>query len=69
MTREDSTSRFLKGVPQPAVRALEAAGYSHWEQLTGKSKSELSKLHGVGQKALRIINQALIDGGKKPLQP
>ena len=69
MMREDSTSSFPKGVPQPAVRALEAAGYARRDQLEGARESELLKLHAVGPKALRIINQTLIDSGNKPLQP
>jgi hypothetical protein len=56
-------------VPQPAVRAFEAAGYTRYEQLAGASESELLKLHGVGPKAIRIIKRALIDTGKPPLQP
>jgi hypothetical protein len=43
-------------------------GYSNWQQLAGASEAELLKLHGVGSKALRIINQALIESGKPPLK-
>jgi hypothetical protein len=69
MTIKNRTSKFPKGVSQPAIRAFEAAGYSNWEQLSGASESELLKLHGVGSKAIRIINQALIDSGKPSLRP
>jgi hypothetical protein len=64
-----TTAKFPKGVPQPAIRGLEAAGYSDWHQLSGKSESELLKLHGVGKKALHVINKALIESGKSPLKP
>ena len=69
MTKQDLTQNFPKGVGEPAISAFEAAGYTRFEQLSGVSESELRKLHGVGPKAIRIINQALIDSGKKPLKP
>jgi DNA-binding protein H-NS len=36
----------------PARRALDAAGYTHLEQLAGITEAELAKLHGMGPKAL-----------------
>jgi DNA integrity scanning protein DisA with diadenylate cyclase activity len=49
----------LPKIPAPAVRALNIAGYSSLRALGGASRSELAALHGVGPKALRIIEQAL----------
>jgi hypothetical protein len=46
-------------ISQPALRALHAAGYDHLEQLTQVSELELSKLYGMGPKALGILRQAL----------
>jgi predicted flap endonuclease-1-like 5' DNA nuclease len=43
----------------PAIRALNNAGYTHLEQLTSISESELSKLHGMGPKAIRILRETL----------
>jgi len=43
----------------PATRALEAAGYTHLEQLTKVTEAELGQLHGMGPKALRILRETL----------
>ena len=73
MTQVAATSRpadaFLKGTGQPAIRALTAAGYSRDEQLAGVSEAALLKLHGVGPKAIRIIQQTLAERGLPPLAP
>lgn len=46
-------------ISQPALRALNGAGYTRLEQLTNISENELSKLHGMGPKALGILKVAL----------
>ncbi|MFI5064218.1 MAG: hypothetical protein ACHP9Z_09605 [Streptosporangiales bacterium] len=43
----------------PATRALTAAGYTELRQLAGVPAAELKKLHGVGPKALRLIQEEL----------
>lgn len=48
---------------QPALRALNEAGYFGLEHLTRVSKADLSKLHGMGPKALGILEQALGEKG------
>jgi hypothetical protein len=48
-----------KGVGAPAVRALNAAGYTELRQLAGVPASELRKLHGMGPRALGVIQDAL----------
>jgi len=48
-----------KGIGAPATRALNAAGYTELNQLAGVPAAELMKLHGVGPKALRVIQAAL----------
>ncbi|WCI09492.1 DNA-binding protein [Arthrobacter sp. OVS8] len=47
----------------PATRALNAAGYVSLSELAGVPRSELARLHGVGPKALRILEQALAEHG------
>ena len=43
----------------PAQRALESAGITSLKQLTKVTKEELLQLHGMGQKALGILREAL----------
>jgi DNA uptake protein ComE-like DNA-binding protein len=62
------TDAFPKGTSQPAIRAFNGAGFTRFEQLAGASESELLKLHGVGPKAIRAIQQALADSGLEPLK-
>lgn len=47
----------------PATRALVAAGYTELGQLAGLKASELKKLHGVGPKAIRLLQEALEQQG------
>ena len=47
----------------PATRALTAAGYTELSQLAGVPAAELGKLHGVGPKALRLLQEALHEQG------
>lgn len=56
-------STWPPGVSQPAQRALAAAGYSHLEQLADAREDELSKLHGMGPKALGVLREALAQKG------
>jgi hypothetical protein len=55
----DQAPEFPKGIGAPATRALVGAGYSKLGELAGVSATELKKLHGMGPKALRIIQEAL----------
>ncbi len=55
---------FPKGVAAPAIRALNAAGYTELKQLDGVPRAELAALHGMGPKALRILSEALQAEGK-----
>jgi predicted flap endonuclease-1-like 5' DNA nuclease len=47
----------------PATRALASAGYTSLRQLAGVPRSELKKLHGMGPKALGILEAALAEHG------
>jgi hypothetical protein len=49
----------LPKIGAPATRALQAAGYTELRQLADVRRSELTKLHGMGPKALGIIEGAL----------
>ncbi len=55
----DSSLDSLPKIGAPATRALNAAGYTTLGQLAGVSRAELAKLHGMGPKALGIIEAAL----------
>jgi hypothetical protein len=52
-----------RSIGAPATRALTAAGYTDLSQLAGVPAAELAKLHGVGPKALRLLQEALHDRG------
>ena len=60
---ESAEPSFPKGVSAPATRALVGAGYTDLVQLAGVSGAGLAKLHGMGPKALRSIQEALAEQG------
>lgn len=49
----------LPRIGAPATRALEAAGYTSLSDLAGVSRAHLAELHGVGPRAIEIIQAAL----------
>ncbi|TCB93376.1 DNA-binding protein [Micromonospora zingiberis] len=49
----------LPKIGAPATRALDNSGYSTLRDLAGVPRAELAKLHGMGPKALGIIQDAL----------
>jgi Helix-hairpin-helix domain len=53
----------LPKIGAPATRALNNAGYTSLRQLVGVPRAELAKLHGMGPKALRIIEDNLANQG------
>jgi hypothetical protein len=53
----------LPKIGAPATRALNNAGYTRLAQLDGVPVSELRALHGMGPKALGILQQALEEHG------
>jgi hypothetical protein len=61
------TALAAQGLPRnigaPATRALTAAGYTELRQLADVPVAELKKLHGVGPKALRLLQEALEQQG------
>lgn len=61
-TRNTPESELPK-LSAPANRALEAADYYRLEQFTEVTEEDLLKLHGVGPKAIRILNEHLKERG------
>ena len=60
MQERDDTG-FPRGIGAPATRALHGAGYTQLRQLAGVPAAELKKLHGMGPKALRVLQAALAE--------
>jgi hypothetical protein len=60
----DAATEFPKGLGAPATRALLGAGYSKLSELAGVPSSKLKKLHGMGPKALRVLQEALEETGQ-----
>ena len=58
-----SSDGLPRGIGAPATRALTAAGYTELQQLAGVPRPELERLHGVGPKALRILEKELENRG------
>jgi hypothetical protein len=54
-----ATLDTLPKIGAPATRALNGAGYTSLGQLAGVPRSDLANLHGIGPKALRIIEDEL----------
>lgn len=46
-----------------APRSLAEHGYTRYEQLTSVTPKELLKIHGVGPKAIRILEEELAARG------
>src|SRR5690606_9170847 len=60
-------ARWMTGLPKigkPAMRALAERGITTLEQLTTVSQADLAAMHGVGPKAVRILEEALTELGK-----
>ena len=54
-----SSPEALPNIGAPAMRALHAAGYRTLRDLAGVPRANLSNLHGMGPKALGILEDAL----------
>jgi DNA-directed RNA polymerase alpha subunit len=53
----------LPKISAPASRALEAAGIRQLEDCCQKTEQELFELHGLGQKGLGVLKNALETAG------
>jgi len=49
----------LPAIGAPATRAFTAAGYLNLEDLDGVSRATLLAMHGVGPRAIRILDEAM----------
>ena len=63
MKQNGQNNNDFPKIGAPAMRALEAAGYSRLEQLTKITEAELAQLHGMGPKALGILRETLKEKG------
>lgn len=61
--KQNNGQTVFPKIGNPALRALNGAGYTYLEQLTEVSEKELLKLHGMGPKAIRILGAALEERG------
>ncbi|MCB0246822.1 MAG: methyltransferase domain-containing protein [Anaerolineae bacterium] len=59
----DNASNFPSGIGKPALRALDAAGYTRLEQLANVREADLGKLHGMGPKSIGLLHDALAAQG------
>lgn len=59
----DTVATDLPAVGRPATRALHAAGVRSLDDVASRSPKEVGALHGVGPKAVRILQEALADRG------
>lgn len=53
----------LPKISKPADRGLHNAGFDRLEQFTKVTESDILKIHGVGPKAVKILNVALKEKG------
>lgn len=56
-------TEFPRRMGKVAPRELAANGYTRYEQLTTVTPKELLKIHGVGPKAIRILEEELAARG------
>lgn len=52
-------SELTAAIGRPARRALDAQGITDYRQLASKTERELLALHGVGPRAIRILDEEL----------
>jgi hypothetical protein len=57
----------LPKIGAPASRALASIGITTLEGAAGRSKTALLALHGMGPKAIRLLDDALVQAGLRPL--
>lgn len=61
--KEPPSTEFPRSIGRVAARELALAGYTRFEQFTGVTAKQLLSLHGVGPKAIRILEQELKERG------
>ncbi|SEE43808.1 hypothetical protein SAMN04489740_1411 [Arthrobacter alpinus] len=63
------TTEFPPSIGKPAMRALELAGFTRFDQLALVSAAELLRLHGIGPKSIRILQAELEQRGSGFAEP
>jgi hypothetical protein len=58
-----AASALTPRIGKVAARELAAHGYTQYEQLTRATRKELLAIHGVGQKAIKILDEELTARG------
>jgi hypothetical protein len=56
-------NNFAPKLSQPALRALDSAGYKRLEDLISVTEAEIAALHGMGPKGIRLLREALAEKG------
>lgn len=64
-TTHPNKAAFPTGVSGPALRALSAAGIRSVADLSRWSEKDLAALHGMGPKALTVLEDALAASGRR----
>jgi predicted flap endonuclease-1-like 5' DNA nuclease len=59
----DPTTELTPRIGKVATRELANHGYTRYDQLTGVSARELLGMHGIGPKAIRILEDELATRG------
>ncbi len=59
MSKATPPQNDLPNLGAPAMRALILTGFSSLEKVSKASEKDLLQFHGVGSKAIRILNDAL----------
>lgn len=60
---EQPTTEFPRSIGKVATRELALHGYTRLSHLTRVSKKTLLAIHGVGPKAVRILEEELTNQG------
>ena len=63
-TKREPAAPFPPGVAKPAQRALASIGVTRLDQVSRFTREELAELHGMGPKALRLLEEALRKQGR-----
>jgi predicted flap endonuclease-1-like 5' DNA nuclease len=61
--RIDHRAGGFPNIGQPALRALEAVGVTHLEQLVAWRAVDIAALHGMGPRGVRLLAEALAEAG------
>ena len=63
ISHKTSPESNLPKMSKPANRELHNAGFYRLEQFTKVTESDILRIHGVGPKAVRILNDVLKEKG------